>query len=329
MRDLWNIWVQFWSTTEDAFPIAMVRISIGFTLLYTCASPYFSNAWTAIWVDQQYGGIRPYRRVPWLLDLLGGATPTGVEMLLWLGMGCATLLIFGLAGRFAALMGMFVMNTIAWHNPLATGGHDDLIANALWLLVFVPNDQTHSVWCKITTGKWVSNTPILSAVRKLLLAQLVIVYASTGLQKVSAHWVPFGNLDALWYILQQPTWSWRDHSFLAPYFTLTQIATLGTWLFEVSAPLLLLFCYWESSPKPSWFAPKRVQRWIQRLRPRVLFAAIGIPMHIGILLTMDVGPFSYAALSYYWALFRKDAPMAEKSIPEAKIQETVQQENDT
>ena len=302
IKEHWRQWVLFWSEKEHGFSIAMVRISIGLTLLFTCLSPYASGVWKAIWVDQSMGGIRSYTRVPWLLELLGGATPTAIQTMLWLGILSSIGLIIGLSSRVWAFIGMIVMNTIAWHNPLATGGHDDLIANALWLLVFVNSDSTHSLTCKMKTGRWTSNIQIHSIVRKLLLAQLIIMYTSTGWQKVSAHWVPFGNLDALWYILQQPTWAWRDHQFLAEWFWLTQAGTFGTWLFEVCAPMMWIFMLWERSDKRTWYRPQWGIQLVRKIKPRVLFACIGIPMHIGILLTMDVGPFSYAAMSYYWTL---------------------------
>ena len=310
VQQYWQQWTLFWSEKESGFSIAMVRISIGFTLLFTCVSPYTDEVWYAIWVDQSMGGIRSYNTVPWLLELLGGATPTAIQTLLWLGILSATGLIVGFASRLSALIGMIVMNTIAWHNPLATGGHDDLIANALWLLIFVNNDCTHSLACKIKTGHWTSTIQVYSIVRKLLLAQLIIMYASTGWQKVSAHWVPFGDLDALWYILQQPTWAWRDHQFLAEWFWLTQAGTLGTWLFEVCAPVMWIFMLWERTDVRTWYRPEWSIHLVRTIRPRVLFACVGIPMHIGILLTMDVGPFSYAALSYYWTLIPSD-----KAIP--------------
>ena len=300
---IWRRWVRFWSEKESGFSIAMVRISIGITLLYTCLSPYISGVWQAIWVDEVHGGIRHYKKVPWLLDLLGGATTSAVETMLWMGIVASIGLIIGFAGRLSALTGMIVMNTISWHNPLATGGHDDLIANALWLLVFVQNDCTLSVSCKVRTGRWQSNTQVYSIVRRLLLTQLIIMYASTGLQKVSAHWVPFGEMDAIWYILQQPTWSWRDHQFLAPWFWVTQLGTLGTWMFEVCSPVMWIFMLWESNSDDHWYQPAWGQRFVRRCKPRTVFACVGIPMHLGILFTMDVGPFSYAALSYYWALY--------------------------
>ena len=192
------------------------------------------------------------------------------------------------------------MNTISWHNPMASGGHDDLIANGLWILFFVDSDTTWSISSKLKTGKWCCTTLVPSFARRLLLFQLIVMYSSTGLQKVSAHWIPFGSMDALWYILQQPTWAKHNFEWLAPLFPLTQMATLGTWLFEVCSPLLLIALYCNNPARHSSM-PKWIQR-ILNLPFLTAFVLCGIGMHIGIWLTMDVGPFSFAAIAYYWTL---------------------------
>jgi len=83
--------------------------------------------------------------------------------------------------------------------------------------------------------------------RYVLIFQIITVYWTTGMQKVSNGWwpPPVGSLDSIWYILQDPTWTrWvivgKD---LAPFFRFTQFATFTTWLFENSG-LLLLLAYW-------------------------------------------------------------------------------------
>jgi hypothetical protein len=300
MIEYWNRWVAFWSEVESPHTLAGFRICMGFTLLYTFCSPYLSDAWIAIWVDATEGGIRHYNNTPWMLDWLGGPTQQGVERLILLGIGASIGLILGIGSRWMALMGMFAMNTVSWHNPMASGGHDDLIANGLWILFFASSDTTWSLTCKIKHQSWHSTTPIPAFARRLLLFQLVVMYCSTGLQKVSAHWIPFGSMDALWYILQQPTWAKHSFEWLAPWFVITQLATLGTWLFEVFSPLFLLWLFYSS--------PERIHRVPNFLQPclhwpiRPIFMLIGIGMHVGIWLTMDVGPFSFAAISYYWTI---------------------------
>ena len=50
----------------------------------------------------------------------------------------------------------------------------------------------------------------------------------------------------------------------------------------------------------------RVGRFLIRIRYRTLFMAVGLPMHLGIALVMEVGPFSWASMAYYAALVRPD-----------------------
>lgn len=302
MTEYWSRWVAFWSEKESAKALAGFRICMGFTLLYTFCSPYLSDAWIPIWVDAADGGIRHYNNVPWLLNWLGGPTQQGVERLILLSI-CASLgLIIGMGARWMALFGMFAMNTISWHNPMASGGHDDLIANGLWILFFVQSDTTWSLQSRIRSGSWHSQTLVPAFARRLLLFQLILMYSSTGLQKISAHWIPFGAMDALWYILQQPTWAKHNFEWLAPWFLMTQIATLGTWMFEVFSPLFLIWLFY-SEPSRVDRVPTKL-RFLMQLPVRPIFMFIGISMHVGIWLTMDVGPFSFAAISYYWTILR-------------------------
>ena len=300
MIEYWNRWVSFWSELERPEAIAGFRICMGLTLLYTFCSPYFSDAWIPIWVDATDGGIRHYNNIPWLLDWLGGPTKVGVERLIFLSIVSSIGLIIGLGSRWMALLGMFTMNTISWHNPMASGGHDDLIANGLWILFFVTSDATWSLQSRIQNGTWRSATLIPAFARRLLLFQLILMYCSTGLQKISAHWIPFGSMDALWYILQQPTWAKQNFEWLAPWFLVTQLATLGTWIFEVFSPLFLVWLFY-ATPQRMNRVPSKFQMWMT-LPIRPIFMLSGISLHIGIWLTMDVGPFSLAAISYYWTM---------------------------
>ena len=74
------------------------------------------------------------------------------------------------------------------------------------------------------------------------------------------------------------------------------------WHFEVGAPLLLVVYYlrWTSERRG------RLRRWVLRYDPRLLFAAIGLGMHLGIGLLMEMGPFSYISAAYYLCLWRPD-----------------------
>lgn len=294
---LWTRWVSFWNRKEHGRAMAGVRISIGITLLYTFGWPWLAGASDAIWLDADFGGIRSYDREPWLFDLFGGASPKVLYSILSAGLLSGLCLILGIFPRIAALIGMIVMNNLAWHNSLAGGGHDDLIENVLWILVFTNSASTYSLSAKFKTGSWTADTEISTWPRYLLLIQLITMYTSTGWQKLSSHWLPLGDMDALWYILQQPTWARMDMQWFAPYAWTIQVAVFFVWFFEAFAPLIFLLLYFENTPEKSG----KLRTLANKIPWRKLFCSFGISMHCIISLGMVVGPFSLAALAHYFA----------------------------
>jgi hypothetical protein len=136
----------------------------------------------------------------------------------------------------------------------------------------------------------------------MLVFQLALMYWSTGMQKVSSGWVPGGKADALWYILQQPTWQRMPMEWAAPLFPLTQVATLGTWTFEQTAPLLLLAAFYRNTRTRGG----RLRALANRIDLRTKYLLVGIAMHIGIEVSMEVGAFSLASLSLYFCCYHPD-----------------------
>ena len=133
--------------------------------------------------------------------------------------------------------------------------------------------------------------------RFLLVFQLGLLYIGTGITKVSASWVPGGAADALWYILQQPTWA-RFPELPLWTFPLTQAATTMTWFYEVSGPIFFFAAVLgDVEPEKRWL--KRLKAFFARTRFVYVYLAFGLAMHVGIELTMEVGPFSLAALALY------------------------------
>jgi hypothetical protein len=136
----------------------------------------------------------------------------------------------------------------------------------------------------------------------LIVVQLVVMYTSTGLQKVSDAWVPGGDFSALYYILQQPTWQRFDMRWAGNYFFLTQVATAGTWLFEVGAPVLwLAFWFRDTRERGGW-----LRTWFNRIDFRAWFLVFGLTLHAVIHGLMEVGPFSLISMSMYAALVHPD-----------------------
>lgn len=317
----WGWWVGKIAATESATSLALFRIGIGLGVLLTVGSPAWRGLVPILWTDAEYGGYRTLGHGPWLVAWLGGPTPTVVWSLVAGALVAGALLTIGVGGRVTALVALVLCTNVLGINGHAGGSYDQLLDNGLWLAVLAGGHQTLSLSARIRTGRW-HQPDRLGAIapawpRWLIGWQLVLMYCTTGLQKVSAYWVPGGDASALYYILQQPEWHRRDMSALAYVFPLTQVATTVTWFWEVSAPVWLLATWYAATAD----RPGRLRAWSNRLHLRWVYAGIGVVMHLAIWVTMEVGPFTPLSLAFYvamvhpWEWDRLFARLARPSAP--------------
>ena len=293
----WRAWVGLIATREPGTTLALFRIAVGLLLTWSWVEPWASGVVPMIWIGDEWGGVRALGH-SWLFDLLGGASPTAVYSVIGLTALSGLALTLGLFSRPAALIGLVGGLELSRLNGHAAGSYDNLFSNALWLLVLARADATLSLRCRLRTGRWTSDLLVAAWPRWLLILQLVTMYCSTGLQKVSSHWVPGGDLAALYLILQQPTWQRFGMAWVADFYPLTQAATLLVWLFEVGAPLLLII-FWARHGRSRG---GRLRAALNRFDLRKPFALYGLSMHAGIMATMEVGPFSPLSMAFYIAL---------------------------
>jgi hypothetical protein len=282
--------VAFTSRTEAGTSLALFRIGIGAVMFAMFAELQARGVVDALWIDRDFGGIRDLEP-SWLIDALGGPRPGVVWPVFYAAWAASAAVLVGVGGRlapFVALQGFMALSSLNSH---ALGSYDSLQFNALWLLTLGGGTQTASVDCRIRTGAWTSDAPTWAIARYLVAYQLFLMYWTTGLQKVSAFWTPGGDLSALYYILQQPTWQRFDHSWAAAWFPLTQLGTGVSWWWEILTPLWLWAWLRSLSGSETWLT-----------RSRWVYAAIGVIFHVAIETTLEVGPFSYASLSFYAAL---------------------------
>jgi hypothetical protein len=294
----WERWVGFFDEREPGAALALFRIACGLIVLGAVGSVVVHGLTPVLWLNREDGGLRPDTYPGWLFTWIGVTRAT-----VWMvTAGClvfAVLLVAGLGGRLTVLVALQSYLALSGLNKPSGGGDDRLLTNALWLLFLSRCTETLSLDCRRRTGRWVSVDPVPAWPRYLAVWQLVLVYFCTGMQKISLHWLPGGDLSALYYILQQPSWQRWDMTWLAHVYPLTQAATLATWLFEVLAPLLLL-ALWYRRTKDRPGLCRRLVNWLDYRR---CFVLAGAAMHAGILLLMNVEPFSWVTLSFYLCLF--------------------------
>lgn len=298
----WAAWVALLDTREPATSLALFRLACGLVICGAVGSVLAHGLVPVLWLDAADGGHLETVNRPWLFELLGGVTPRSVWAMTLTALAAGALLALGLGGRVTAFVALQSYLAVTDLNGLASGGDDRLLVNALWLLVLARATATLSLDCRLRIGRWASDEAVPAWPRYLLIVQLVIVYAAAGWQKISEDWLPGGEMSALYYILQIPSWQRYGMAWLARYYPLTQLATAVTWFFEAGAPLLLLaLWYRRTAERPGW-----LRALFNRLRYRDVFVAVGVSLHVGIMLLMNVEPFSWVALSYYLCLFRPE-----------------------
>jgi hypothetical protein len=296
----WSGWVDRVWSTEEATPTALFRIGMGLCTLWTIGVVAWRGLVPILWVDVQYGGYRSLGAGPWLVALMGGPTPGVTWPLVAISLVGAALLTVGIGGRLTALATCLAVNNVTSINGHAGGSYDELLSNGLWLCVIASGDATLSLSAWLRTGQVWPRVQVLAFPRWLVAYQLVLMYCTTGLQKVSAYWVPGGDASALYYILQQPEWQrFEDMTWVAYVYPLTQLATTVTWFWEVTAPVWLVAVWFAADP----LRPGRAREWFRRLRVREVYLVTGLVMHALIFGFMDVGPFSPLSLAFYVALY--------------------------
>ena len=299
------------ATVEDGAAMALVRMFVGGSLLVLLVPFVATEAGREVvrfaFCDDDFGGYRGIVGSP-AVRLLGGPTEAVLQGLLLTATIASVFMVVGLFGRVPILVAAVCTNIAFAQNADVTGGGDALLGNgnkklddlacsgrmsAACCMRFPPSPSptvsvsataTLSLDCRWRTGRFVDATPVAAWPRKLALVQLAIVYTVTGVQKlVSSAWTPLDGFSALYQILQSPQWA-RSPGFIE--------ATNG-WLVLPAALMSLATIVWEVG----FFMVLIKPRW------RGLFAVVGVGIHIGILLLMEVGIFSWLSMSLYPTMF--------------------------
>jgi hypothetical protein len=291
---LWKWWVSLLGQQEGGEALALTRICAGACLVYSVVTVMLNGLIGVMWSDASFGGLRT-PEPPVLIQLLGGARPEVIWGIAGLCCLAGIAVTFGFFTRSAMLVGLVSFNTLIRVNPHDGSAYDSLLTNLLFILMFSGCGTTWSIDCRRRIKRWSSVHAVACWPRYVLIFQILLCYWATGVQKISGHWLPFGDLAALFHILQDPFWQRFDMRWTSEFYWMTQIGTLTTWLWEVGAGAMLLAYYFRSTRERSGKV-----RWLfNRFDFRTLYALTGVLFHVIILVTMRVGPFSFIALSYY------------------------------
>lgn len=295
----WQRLLGFVQEREEATSLALTRIAVGVTIFCHFVHLMWSGAAQFAWTAGEYGG---FANRPGVLEYVGGNSPTAVVALASIVTIAALLVALGLFTRASLIVTFVAFRFCTEMNSEARSGYDSLLVNMLFLLIISGCGRALSLdarWFRAGEPTVVTRWP-----RMLFVFQIGLLYGGTALMKGSNGWVPGGDADALWFILHQPMWSRLDHLPTWSFF-ITQIATTGTWLWELTGPVFALSVFLrEMNPtRPFWV---KVKRLLDRVRFRELWLLGGIGIHIGIEAFMEVGVFSPASVALYFCAIRPD-----------------------
>lgn len=301
MKRAWLAWVELWDRREPAYALAIVRIGVALALLHDYLTVWRLDLIAPLWSTAPDGCATPSWS-GWSVSWLG--TGPDAAYTLWLAAVIAMIaVVTGTLTRVACVVGVLISAQLAHLAPDADRGIDELLRVVLLVLAL---SRSHAVW---SVDAWLLRklgrsmpTDIPAWPRYLLFAQLIWVYFSGGHNKSGLEWSFLGGFTALANALTDPHFARFDPGWVASVYPLTRVATALTMVFELGAPLMLAFTYYAATRD----RPGRIRRWCNRLRLRWIWIALGVSFHLGIAITMRLGPFPWGMLALYPVLLFPD-----------------------
>ena len=289
-------WVAFWDRREAPYSLAVVRMLVGGTLLADLVQAALFDVVTLVWGPPPLGAGFGQRvvPVPFAVSVLGASDRTA-ELLWVLAVVSCALFTLGAAYRVASWVLVFAMIELTRIQPV-NDSIDVLLRITVPLLALSEAGAVWSfdAWYRARRGKpQVSSIPAWP--RYLLVVQLLWLYISAGHQRDPKTWGPRGGFTAIGNVLGDPHFARFEPGSLAAFYPLMCFGTFWTMLFELSAPLYLLWLWLERHPERGG----RFGAVVRRSRVRWVWLFSGVSLHSGIALGMKIGLFPFGILALY------------------------------
>jgi hypothetical protein len=286
--------------------LAAVRILVAAVVLYDLLSVVQLDLVTALFGPLQDGGIgNPMGRksVPWIYQWFAPEAGTAVAAT-WVAILAAGLLLVGAGTRIAAVVLVLVWAQLAQVLPPSDRGIDMLLRNAVVVLAMSGCGKVWSIDARLRSGRFSGDGELVKAwPRLLLVCQLLLLYATAGIQKVGLSWTPMGDWSALYIVLRDPAFAVLSNATLDRFYWVTQLATAVTWVWEWATPLAAL-AWWYRATRTRGGA---VRAWMNSSGFWWKWVAVGAAFHTGTLVWMRLGIFPLGVLALYPCFFHPES----------------------
>ena len=274
-RRAWRAWVALWDRREPPTALALVRIGLAAVLLVDYLDVARAGLVVPLWTAPPAG-------------LAIGHAVLGAHALWAIATAALAAIALGAATRAACIAFVLASAQLAALTPDAQSGLDVLARVTFAILALSRCNARWAVdaWVMRRLGR-PAPAEVPAWPRYLLMAQLVWMYFSGGINKSAAAWGPLGGFTALANALSDPHAARFGPAWVGAIYPLTRVATALTMVFELAAPLYLV-------------AYARRWRW------RWIWIGLGVAFELGIAVGLRLGSFPYGMLALYPVLLRPD-----------------------
>jgi len=298
MTTRWQRYVDFWNEREAPHALALLRITFGAAITANVAQQILCGQVLEMYAEIEHGGIFSFRfnNSPYSLFQYLGLSAAVCWALAGIQLVAGTTLTLGLFTRFSAFLVWIIQGTFYDRMIMFRYDGDNVYRVATWLMLLAP---AGACWSLDALWRGKGSLDIPKWPRRLFMAQLAIIYSRTGLVKLGSSWSFLDSWQAIYLAVNLPGIARWPGDWAARVFPLTQLATFISKWFEVTFFLLPLNQYLRRDTLPRG----RLLTLLRRVDARLGYLVVGLGMHAGIFILMDVGFFSIVMLSLYPCYF--------------------------
>jgi hypothetical protein len=299
----WQRYVAFWNEKESPDALALLRITLGLAFAGNILEQMIRGDIIEFYAEIAHGGVFgfQYNTLRYSLFQYVPLTRGWVWGVVLAQLLASLTFTVGLFTRLSAIALFVTQVTLFDRMVLFRFGADEVYRVATYLMVLAPMGASFSLdaaWRgkgRSEVGKWA---------RRLFMAQLAIIYVRTGAVKLGSTWSIMGDWAAVYLSVNLPgiaRWpgDWAASRLIYP---ITQIGTF-------------VFSWWEFTffllPLNQFLRRKRarkglIRRALARFDLRPVYLGLGLCMHLGILVIMDIGLFAIVMWSLYPAYIKPE-----------------------
>lgn len=287
----WGRYVDFMREEEAPESLALGRICFGAAITANAAWPLLAGNAVAIYADPAHGGVFPGRVGP--LTLFNYVEGTEAVVLGVLGLNVLAGLAFtaGFATRAMAAVLLVLHMSLSVRLGWFGFGADEVVRVFTFPMLLANLGAAASVDARLGLGA----DRVAAWPRRLILFQITVLYVTTGMVKFGSTWSFVDGWSALYYALNLPYFARFDGSWAAWVYPLTQVGTFVSRWWETLFFVLPLSMFLARHPERGG----RVRRWLATHDLRPVMLGIGVILHLGLALSMDLGMFPWLMLALY------------------------------